>query len=381
MKFLLFALPFFFLLIFACSEDSKPQNTKGVRSVDTAEENHIAGKDTVYQFIGQSYLDSIPHSSDTTFLIDGEQHTLQIRLKLHKKDTVYYDEPYAENESIEIVRYFGRDVQYLFRLLDSKGTQIWKKTYYKKDYMSELGSLVAQSNMHLPKFETYLESTGQMVLTQFFGVPSGDTGIEGLLLFTKSGRASIQFHQWYGSSGGECEVAYSADSSCLLTCSEIITSTGTTSLKRKGATMAGTLFVGSSHIFVAYVFDKDRTALGGRLYSTSGKLVKEFEFDGYSGGLGYNVPRTYLEQVGNYYFVDEPNKFLMVIPENAPVALKKVPFSSVRVAPNPTIHDTIIMIETEWSQHKIGLNSKGEIRAHQMRYYGDEWKFYDEIKH
>lgn len=381
MKFHLFVTALIFLLLFSCGGDVKPQNPKGAETDAKEEMAYVTAQDTVLKYFGQNHLDSIPLSSDTTFLIDGEQFTLRMELALYKQDTVYYDEPFVNDESVEIVRYYGRDVQYVFQLLDSKDAQVWKKTFRKKDYMEELGSIVAQSNMHLPRFETFLKHTGQIVLTQEFNVPESCTGLEGLLLFTKSGDAKIKFHRSFGSSGGECDVQYSSDSTCLLTCAEIITSKGTTSLEREGANLAGNMFVGKSHIFAAYVFCDESSSLGGRLYTTSGKLVKEFVFDGYSAGLGYNLPRTYNDQVEKYYFVDEPNKFLMIIPENNPVAIQKVPFSKVRVAPNPQVHPNIVLIETEVSQHKIGLNAKGEIIAHQMRHYGDEWKFYDEIKY
>jgi hypothetical protein len=247
--------------------------------------------------------------------------------------------------------------------------------------MKSLGSIVAQSNMILPQFRTFVKSTGQIVLTQHFWVPDSDVGVEGILFFQQDGRHQIKYHRWYGSSGSECEVRYNRDSSCLLTCTEILPKSGArVSIERDGATIAGNMFIGNEHVFVSYAFQKDTTAHGGRIYNTQGKLLREFQFDGYSGALSYEIPNVYVSRYKRYYFVDKSNKSFMVISEDAPAQLKKIPFSSIRKMPSMN-EDTLVTLKTEVLEHQLGLRKDGNVYAHRMRLYGDNWKYSDEIKY
>jgi hypothetical protein len=256
-------------ILFSCSETKKPSNVSSKEEVKPIAKNDIPVYDTIVSTYGQDHIITNAISFDTTFLIDGKPHTLLIELELNGNDTVYIDESYLKDSVVRTNRYTGRDVKYLFRLYDSEDNELWKKVFYKKQYMNKFGSLVAQSNIRLPEFETYLQPTNQIVLTQVFGVPGSDVGIEGILYFNTNGDSEMKFHRWWGSSGSECEVKYSQDSSCLLTCSEIITSKGKKiSLIREGATIAGNMFIGESHVFVSYDFNSKSTELQGRLYNT-----------------------------------------------------------------------------------------------------------------
>lgn len=373
----------FLLLLVSCREDEQKTQSKPKPKENVVVVEDGSAYDTIVDSYGQGYLDSIPDSKDTTFLINGEPHTLHIELKLNGTDTVSYDEkPILKDSVVRIHRYYGRDIEYLFRLYDSEDNQLWEKVFYKKEYMKELGSIVAQSNMRMPNFETYLASTDQVVLTQVFAVPDSDVGVEGILYFENNGDCQMKFHRWYMSGGSECSVQPSKDNKCLLTCSEIITAKGKTiSLKRPNATIAGNMFIGNSHIFVSYVFDNDSKELGGRLYNSDGKLVKEFDYQGYSGALSYEIPVIHINKYGKYYFVDETNNCFHVISENSPSSVKRIAFSSLRVAPDPSIQDTVLEMSSEIINHKFGLNLNGDIEAHQMKLYGGVWQFYDEIKH
>ncbi|MFT6984126.1 MAG: hypothetical protein ACJAUD_002906 [Crocinitomicaceae bacterium] len=369
-------------ILYSCSESEKRQESSSKKEVKAIAKKGIPTYDTIVLAYEQDNFKTNPISSDTTFLINGEPHTLLMKLELNGNDTVYCDESDLKNDTILVTCYTGNNIKYLFRLYDSGDNELWEKVFYKKEYIKELGGIVIQSNMMLPEFETYLESTKQIVLTQNFGIPQSDVGVEGILKFNTNGDCEIKFHRWGISSAGECEVQYSQDSSCLLTCSEIITSKGKKiSLIREGATIAGNMFIGESHVFVSYDFNSKRTELQGRLYNTSGKIVKEFEFEGYSGALSYTIPVVHLNKFGLYYFVDQPNECFHIIPENSPTSIKKVPFSSIRLAPKTNIHDSILEISTEVSEHRFGINARGEIVAHQMKHYGDAWSFYDEIEY
>ncbi|MFT6246737.1 MAG: hypothetical protein ACJA0U_003301 [Salibacteraceae bacterium] len=368
--------------LFSCSESTKNPVESSKKVVLIIANKDVPSYDTILSIYGQSYVNATPLSLDTTFLIDGEPHTLLIQLQLSGEDTVYYDEHSLKDSLVKTYRYTGRDVKYLFRLYDSEDNELWETVFYKKQYMKELGSIVVQSNMMLPEFETYLEPTNQIVLTQVFAVSDSDVGVEGILYFDRNGDSEINFHNWWSSSAADCKVKYAQDSSCLLACSAIITSKGKSiSLIREGATIAGNMFIGESHVFVAYAFNSASTELQGRLYNTSGEIVKEFEFEGYSGALSYTIPVVHLNKFGLYYFVDEPNECFHIISENSPTSIKKVPFSSIRLAPETNIHDSILEISTEVSEHRFGINDRGEIVAHQMKYYGDTWYFYDEIEY
>lgn len=347
--------------------------------IDESFEQEETTYDTIRSTYGQSYVDSIPKSSDTTFLIDGKRHTLHLQAELHGNDTIMYAEkPYLNGKKVYINSYFGRDVKYTFSLLDSNDHRLWEKTLFKKDYLKDLGSIVTQSNIWLPEFKAFTHSTNQLILTQVFMVPDSDVGIEGILFFDVDGNHRLDYHRWYGSSGSDCEVIYSKDSTWLLTCSEIISPDGnSTPIGRKESTIAGNLFIGNDHAFVSYVFE-DSTAQGGRLYNKNGTIVKEIQFDGYSGALGYTLPFVYSEKHRRYYFVDEPNKCFLIIPEDTPASLKTIPFSKIRRKPeNETQH--ILIIKTEVSDHQFGIDKSGEVRAHQLKIYGEEWKFFDEV--
>ncbi len=337
--------------------------------------------DTVRKYFGQSFIEDVPLHSDTNIIIDDVLHTFEIDLSL-KDDTVFYDEESIQNDVVYIYRYSGRDIEYTFRLIDGNRNLRWEKKLSKKDYMKELGSIVAQSNMSLPEFHTFYPENNQLLMTHVFWVPDSDVGVEGLVTIDKWGVENIKYNRWYGSSGSQCEFQYSPDSSCLLTCSELWTSTGKrVSLRMDSTDMAGNLFIGKDHILVTYSIDysiADHNKLGGRLYNTSGTLIKEFDYKGVSGALSYEIPYLFHEDLGQYYFVDETSECFHQISLEAPWKIRKVPFSTIR---NVVDEDIQGEIQTEGIQHKIGLDSSGIIQSHQMRYYGEDWQFYDQIKH
>ncbi|MFK7787339.1 MAG: hypothetical protein AB8B56_19605 [Crocinitomicaceae bacterium] len=365
------------LVFLSCKEDSTLPNDKTIEE-EAFERSEIETiLDTIYLDQGQSYIDSKSLQFDTTFLIEGVEYTLHLSQKLHENDTVYYDEkPIKKGNTIRVHRYSGRDIIYQFHLTDSKNNTVWKRQFTKKDYMKELGSIVAQSNMHLPELKTYFSHTKQLVLTQSFWVPDSDVGVQGILFFDLDGNSEFKYHCWYGSSGGECDVSYSPDSSFLLTCSEIIASNGKkTDVTRNDAFLAGSMIIGDRHVFASYAFGSDTSALGGRLYNGEGKLIKEFEFDGYGGALGYMLPRKYLTEFGRYYFVDEQNKFLLMIPESDPTKFKKYPFEELQYHPSELELDTILVLEKEVFDHRFGIDSLGAVRTYQVGDYTGVWKF------
>ncbi len=367
------------LFLLSCKEDSELPNP----NLPQAEVQEVIKSapilDTVYAEYGQSYIDSIPKYFDTTFLAAGKQYTFQISLKLKGNDTVYYDEtPYKKEGKIHVTRYSGRDIIYQFHLSNARNQTLWKKEFTKKDYFKDLGSIVVQSNMWVPEFQTFLPATQQLVLTQDFWVPDSDFGVQGILFFDLNGNYQINYHMGHGGSNGECEVVYSPDSSFLLTCSELISKDGkVTDIHRKYSDVAGNMVIGD-HAFVSYAFREDTAALGGRLYNKQGKIVKEFKFDGYGGALGYSLPRIYLEKFGRYYFVDEQNQFVLMIPEKNPTAFKKYTFKQLRYDPSELNLDTTVILVKEVSDHRFGVDSLGEVKTYQTSDYTREWKFFDE---
>ena len=365
------------LFLISCKDESKLSSKDLIEedTMESVEKETIS--DTTYLHSGQAYVDSASLQFDTTFLIEGMEYTLHLSQKLNGNDTVFYDEkPVKKGNTIQIYRFSGHDVIYQFHLSDSNNKTVWKKQFTKKDYMKELGSIVAQSNMHLPQLKTYFSPTKQLVLTQSFWVPDSDVGVQGILFFDLKGTSEFKYHCWYGSSGSECEVTYSPDSSLLLTCSEIIAFDGKrTDITRDDAWLAGNITIGNNHVFASYAFGSDTSALGGRLYNGKGKILKEFQFDGYGGALGYTLPRKYLKEFGRYYFVDEQNKFVLMIPENNPTNFKKYTFEKLRFDPNYLELDTTLVLEKEVSDHRFGIDSLGEVRTYQVGDFTGEWKF------
>lgn len=375
MKSVLFVISIF--LLFSCKDNAALPNKEIVEEEIFENSKTETVLDTVYVCYGQSYVDSIPLQFDTTFYIDEAEYTLHLSQRLNGNDTVYYDEkPHKKGNTIRIHRFSGHDVIYQFRLSDSKDKTVWKKQFTKKDYMKELGSIVAQSNMHLPEFKTYFTPTKQLVLTQSFWMPDSDVGVQGILFFDLNGKSNIKYHCWYGSSGSECDVTYSPDSSFLLTCSEIIGFDGKkTDVTRDDAWLAGSMIIGDNCVFTSYAFGSDTSALGGRLYNGKGKLLREFEFDGYGGALGYMLPRKYLEEFRRYYFVDDQNKFVLMIPEDNPTSFKKYPFEELRYQPSELELDTILILPKEVNDHRFGVDSLGEVRTYQVGHFDGKWKF------
>jgi len=376
----LFILAILFVLS-SCTEEPKLPN----EHLSKAETPEIVKSelilDTIYAEYGQGHVDSIPQSYDTTFLINDDEHTLHISLKLNGNKTVHVDETYKKDNKIHVSRYYGRDIIYQFHLTNANHKTVWKKRFTKKDYFEELGSIVAQSNIHLPEFKTYLATTKQLILTQYFWVPESDVGVQGILFFDLSGNSEIKYHCWYGSGGSDCDVIYSPDSSFLLTCSEIITNKGRSiDIQQQNSVIAGNMIIGNQHVFASYAFYNDTSALGGRIYDRNGKVICEFKFSGYGGALGYTLPRHYLKKFGRYYFVDEQNKFLLMIPEKNPAALKKYPFKKLRYDPNELDLDTTLVIQKEVSDHRFGIDSLGEVRTYQVGDYTKKWKFFDDAE-
>lgn len=367
-------------LLFSCKDDPELPNSELPR-VEEREVIDDTGPvlPTVYSGYGQSYVDSIPQYFDTTFVALGKRYSLHIELKLNGEDTVFCDEPpYEKNGKLYVTRYSGRDIIYQFHLKNAKNQTLWKKELTKKDYFKDLGTIVAQSNMWMPTFETFLPATQQLVLTQDFWVPDSDFGVQGILFFDLTGNYQIKYHMGHGGSNGECGVVYSSDSSFLLTCSELISENGkVTNIHRKYSDVAGNMVIGD-YAFVSYAFVKDTSALGGRLYNAQGKIVKEFEFDGYGGALGYMLPRIYLPKFGRYYFVDEQNESVLMIPEADPLSFKKYPFETVSFPPDQMVLDTSVVLEKEVNDHKLGIDEKGDVVTYQIGDWTGKWRFFNE---
>lgn len=369
-------------VLFSCKEDPELPSAELPRTEMTEVIEDKPVQPITETIHGQGYLDSIPIVYDTTFLIDGVKHTLHIVLQLNGKDTVWHSEgPYEYENKRYIDRYWGRDVIYRFQLKDANGKTVWNKRFTKKDFTKTLGGIVAQSNMHLPQFKTYLTSTQQLILTQHFWRPESDIGIQGILYFDLKGNAEINYHCLYGSAGSDCDVYYSPDSSFLMTCTEIITRTGKkVPIQQDHSLVAGNMFIGDRHAFVSYVFDKDTSAFGGRLYDWNGNLLKEIDFAGYEQILSYNLPHLFYEKLRRYYFVDESNKCIWMIPEKNPSAIESYPFSRIRYKPSKFALDTLLILSNEVNKHRFGIDASGNVRTHQVGDYREEWQFFDEMK-
>lgn len=367
-------------LLFSCKEDPELPNAELPR----VEEREVIEGEPILPITetihGQWYLDSIPIQYDTTFLIDGMKHTLYISLQLNGKDTIWHkEEPYVYANKRYVDRYWGRDVIYRFQLTDMNGNTLWNKRFTKKDYLKSLGGIVAQSNMYLPEFKTYLSSTKQLILTQHFWRPESDIGIQGIIYFNLKGDSEINYHCLYGSSGSDCDVNYSPDSSFLMTCTEIITRNGSrVNIQQDNSWVAGNMFIGDRYAFVSYVFDKDTSAYGGRLYNWNGKLIKEIEFSGYEQILSFNLPYVLLKKFGRYYFVDEQNESVLMIPEADPLSFKKYPFETVSFPPDQMVLDTSVVLEKEVNDHQLGIDEKGDVVTYQIGDWTGKWRFFNE---
>lgn len=336
--------------------------------------------DTLINLYGQSYIEFDSKRMDTLFSYNGQEYTLSIRLEL-QNDTVCFDEAsYIKNGKIHIDRYTGRNIKYYYELKDKNGNRKWLKVRDKRYFMAELGSIVAQSNPLLPRYFSVFKPTNQIALLQNFWVPDTDIGVQGALYFSMNGSDQLTFNSWYGSSNSDCELSYNSDSSVILACTEFKNSQRKTiSLKLDSLTIGGTMFLGDKYVFICYDDYEQNKRTHARIYSIDGRLIKEFKYQGLSGGLGYEIPFYFFEPLNTYYFVDESLECFHTITLNSNINVTNTPFRKVKKVIKEGSENKTIELSTEINNHLISINKSGEIVAHQIQVDEYERKFFDDL--
>jgi hypothetical protein len=90
------------------------------------------------------------------------------------------------------------------------------------------------------------------------------------------------------------------------------------------------------------------------------------------------LPRIYLPKFGRYYFVDEQNESVLMIPEADPLSFKKYPFETVSFPPDQMVLDTSVVLEKEENDLKLGIDEKGDVVTYQIGDWTGKWRFFNE---
>lgn len=334
MKPFLLAFTAVLFLFVGCSGDAE----KGVEDIDEAksveeeipEIEKLVYSDTIHQFTGLADFDFTGKQKyDTLILMNGKRFRLNVECELDSSKRIIFNENYPENHILYQYTTVGYQAYYNFSLYDGTKT-IFRTKLSKEDFKKAYYGLVIESGAYLPQFLHYNKSFNAIVFEVPFYINESDVICNALLVIGLDGKVKIVDHL-ASSSGNSANysVQMTKDKSSLISRNSIYHSDGNSVdfTKNSKSSLMGT-DVFDDCLLVVYDYDSKKHPKNAYLKDYNGKTLLNFEYTGWTGGLGYSFLRKKVKNA--YYFIDEVNKQLTRLrKENGKWNYRNLPFSNM----------------------------------------------------
>lgn len=312
-------------------------------------------RDTLIQLGSHHYWLTVKLVADSTRPIDFAPAELAGRYFAAPSDTAW-----------RAHRVRGYDGTYTFTLRDSTRQRlIFSRLLHKKDLRAagppEMVT-VSEPDFYYCGYSTGLNA---LLFTVEVGIPSSDVGYRAaLLLDARTGQ--VQALHDIGSSSfdaTDCNPRVAPNGQAVLTCADELLRPGrpSLSLKRPHAELRAARFLTDTTFLVIYAFgdyrpakldeevpltDSDDPSISASfsqpppqefvstpaqaraanafIYSTSGRVLRKFKYDGWEPAMGYALPRYWLAATRTHYLVSE-GKDLVLLPRAQPGTFQKLP--------------------------------------------------------
>lgn len=299
------------------------------------ESDNIKG-DTSYRYFSSDSINDGEFVMDTSFLIYGTKHHLRIEAQTHKKLMVNYSLVYKEGDSIVKEIYKGYDCTYSFSLSDASDKLIYKKVFHKSDFKELISfDALVQTNAILPKFMGYNSKFQALLFSVSFWIPNSGVGNDCFLMLDTKGEVIEKSQSnYYGGCGCSDVPTTSEDSSLILTCSKLISSSPVKSilLDNKAHEIVAVKFISNEHILVIYEHDTTDFKPNAFIIDREGRQLCQFEYRGYYCTLNNWVPMTFLIRNQTYYLLDNVNEkySLLYFSKTNPTKIASIPIDQFR---------------------------------------------------
>lgn len=320
--------------------------------------------------------------ADTLILLGQRHYWLQLRQVADSTKPLDYAPAYVVGRAFAAPtdtawrahRVRGYEGTYTFALRDSsRRTVVFRTQLHKRDFFAtNAGEVLTVSE---PQFHYLGYSAGLngLLFVAYFGIPYSDVVDRTMLLLdARSGRVKVQ--RGIGSAtfdAIDCDPQASPTGQAVLTCAGELLRVGRPafSLRRPQAELRAARFLTDTTLLAVYEFGTyrpakqvppdvadeaapvpiagatataemtqyptefvstpaQRRAANAFVLSTSGHVLGKFRYDGWSGDMGYAMPRRYSPSTRTYYFSNGAQSIVM-LPKAQPGRVVKVPLKKM----------------------------------------------------
>lgn len=297
----------------------------------------------------------------------------------------------------------GYEGRQLITLLDATGRQVFQRQLRKQDFFGVASrDIVTVSQPEPPRFIGYHAPTQTLAFTLTIAIPLSDVAQQVVILLTFDGKvrrlATSYSSNW---DGPDCEPRLLPNGT-VLTCQELLPPSGKRVhlLKPKSELIAAfpltdsTLFTvyrygeyraastpaSSSQPDVSAEFNapewvddaRKRNTPNAFVINQQGLVLQQFQYAGYSGVIGYEVPRHYLRQTHTYYLLHE-KRGLYLLDKHDPKAVAEVKFQQMqpfRKPQRPTEIRFVVATETAAFAFYAEPNQPTQLRYERLQMAG-----------
>ncbi len=303
--------------------------------------------------------------ADTLILLGSRHYWLQLRQVADSTKPLDYAPAYVvgrpfaapSDTAWRAHRVRGYEGTYTFALRDSsRRTVVFRTQLHKRDFQAtNAGEVLTVSE---PEFHYLGYSAGLhgLLFVAYFGIPYSDV-IDRTMLLLDARNGQIKSQRGIGSAtfdATDCDPQVSPTGQVVLTCAGELLRAGQSalSLRRPQAALRATRFLTDTTLLAVYEFgtyrpieqsasdaaDEDapspvagaaataemaqpsefvstpaqRRAANAFVLSTSGRVLGKFRYDGWSGDMGYAMPRYFSPITRTYYFSNGTQSIFML---------------------------------------------------------------------
>ena len=319
--------------------------------------------------------------ADTLILLGKRHYWLQLRQVADSTKPLDYAPAYVVGRPFaaptdtawQAHRVRGYEGTYTFALRDSSRRKlVFRTQLHKRDFQAtNAGEVLTVSE---PEFHYLGYSAGLngLLFVAYFGIPYSDV-IDRTMLLLDTHTGQVKAQRGIGSAtfdAIDCDPQVSPTGQAVLTCAGELLRAGQSplSLRRPQAALRAARFLTDTTLLAVYEFgtyrpvkpsapDADdqtaalpvagaaataemaqptefvstpaqRRAANAFVLSTSGRVLGRFRYDGWSGDMGYTMPRRYSPSTRTYY-VANGTKSIFLLPKAQPGSAVELPLSKL----------------------------------------------------